>query len=104
MSKPKISTTLFDRLTKLGVRIDPGDQIVDFGANLGIVSEIFLEKGAVVHAYEPNPYCINYLRRLCRYEKFCLYNEAIAKTAGKHLFTFRINTLKAVFLGARVGR
>ena len=78
LSKGPIFALLDRKLEQIGLEVKPGAQIVDLGANFGLVSEYFLEKGAVVHAYEPNPYCVNILQRLSRFENFSLYNEAVA--------------------------
>lgn len=78
VSKGHVSALLDKKLEEMGFQVNPGDQIVDLGANFGLVSEYFLEKGAIVHAYEPNPYCANILNRLSVFTNFVLYNEAAA--------------------------
>lgn len=44
--------------------IHPGNLVFDVGANIGVYSEIFAELGARVVAVEPNPECVQLLRRL----------------------------------------
>jgi FkbM family methyltransferase len=40
-----------------------GDTVLDIGANVGVVSSHLLRLGFVVHAYEPDPKCVAFLRR-----------------------------------------
>jgi FkbM family methyltransferase len=47
----------FDRYAKAG------DTVLDIGANTGVVSSHLLSLGFVVHAYEPDPKCVEFLRR-----------------------------------------
>ena len=39
-----------------------GDIAIDCGANIGLVSEKLLEKGAIVYAFEPNPHAFKILQ------------------------------------------
>jgi len=48
-----------------GQFISKGDLVFDVGANLGQKSEIFIALGARVKAFEPNPYCIPHIRKIC---------------------------------------
>jgi len=50
----------------LELTIDPGDIIVDCGANVGNMSSRFARTGATVHAFEPNPVCFDILKRRFR--------------------------------------
>jgi len=43
--------------------IKPGDLVFDIGANIGTLTWVFLAAGAEVVSVEPNPKCVNYLRR-----------------------------------------
>lgn len=39
----------------LNINIEPGDVVIDCGANIGIVTDHFRRLGATVYAFEPNP-------------------------------------------------
>jgi len=43
------------------VKIEPGDIVIDCGANIGQVTEYFSKRGAEVYAFEPNIYAFNVL-------------------------------------------
>jgi FkbM family methyltransferase len=43
--------------------VKPGDLVFDIGAHLGNRTEAFLDLGAKVIAVEPQPHCVNYLRK-----------------------------------------
>ncbi len=45
------------------ITVNPGDVIVDCGANIGDVTSLFARSGATVYAFEPNPLCFNILSR-----------------------------------------
>lgn len=66
-----------------GLPILPGAVVVDLGAHVGFFSEHFLARGAVVHAYEPDPITFEELRRLKgRYADFHPHNCAVGAVAG----------------------
>jgi FkbM family methyltransferase len=44
-------------------RLGPGDIAIDCGANVGKYTELLAASGASVHAFEPDPYCLDVLRR-----------------------------------------
>ena len=61
-----------------------GDFCIDVGANIGIVSEIFLSRGADVYAFEPHPDAfIKLLEVKRRYKNFTLFNEAVGISEGR---------------------
>jgi len=43
------------------ISINKGDVVIDCGANVGDVTNYFAEKGAIVYAFEPNPYAFRVL-------------------------------------------
>ena len=47
----------------LELRIEPGDILIDCGANVGDITSRFARTGAVVHAFEPGPRAFRILRR-----------------------------------------
>jgi FkbM family methyltransferase len=52
-----------DLLRALDVFLEPGDVILDVGANIGNHTLYFAAHGSRVHAFEPNPEAVEYLRR-----------------------------------------
>lgn len=53
------------------------DIVIDCGANVGLVTEIFANKGALVYAFEPNPYAYKILHK-----KFKTASNVICKNEG----------------------
>ena len=43
--------------------VDPGDLVIDCGANVGDMTSRFARTGATVHAFEPNPMCFAILQK-----------------------------------------
>jgi FkbM family methyltransferase len=65
------------------IAIKPGDVILDFGANVGFFSDGCLARGAVVHAYEPDPECFKALQALkARHAAFHPHNAAVGRATG----------------------
>jgi FkbM family methyltransferase len=61
-----------------------GDVVIDLGANVGEVSEYFLRKGAIVHAYEPNAHAAQVLlQRLGCKKNLHFYPLAVAGFTGR---------------------
>lgn len=50
--------------------VEPGDTVLDLGANVGSVSSLFLSLGLTVHAYEPDSRCVALLKR-----RFSIYGR-----------------------------
>lgn len=66
----------------------PGDVCLDLGANLGVFTEKLAQTGALVHAYEPDPYAFDIAyKRVGHLPNVVLHNEAVAVTGGT--FTMR---------------
>lgn len=71
---------LFERAVQ---RLQPGDIVVDAGANLGDITSTMAATGAIVHAFEPDPYAFEQLhRRVGHLENVRLYRKALSDTAG----------------------
>jgi FkbM family methyltransferase len=69
-------TTLFDELA-------PGDVAVDCGANVGSITAEFAKRGAIVHAFEPDPAAFAELRqRFDGYANVVLHQVAVAARSG----------------------
>lgn len=69
-------------LKRFKVRAD--DVVIDLGANVGEVSEYFIPKRAIIHAYEPNPYAFDLLtKRVGKYGNITLYPAAVSNQNGK---------------------
>ena len=71
------------------IQINEGDIVVDCGANVGDITQYFVNKGAIVYAFEPNPYAFEVLS--ARFEgnnSVTCINEAVSdhKGTGKLFF------------------
>lgn len=63
--------------------LEPGDVVIDCGANLGAVSGPLADTGATVHAFEPDPYTFGRLSEtLAGRSNVILHNAAVGATAG----------------------
>ena len=70
------------KLDELG--IGKGDVVVDLGANIGLFSECCLDRGAKVHAYEPNPLAAAELvRRIGNNSDLTFRQAAVSEKSGK---------------------
>ena len=58
------------------IQINKGDIVVDCGANVGDVTQYFVNRGAKVYAFEPNPYAFEVLST--RFKE----NEAVSDHDG----------------------
>lgn len=64
--------------------LGPSDIVLDCGANVGRFTDLFSWRGAVVHAFEPNPAAYTILKkRFLKNENVYCYNAAVGKTAGR---------------------
>lgn len=62
--------------------------VLDLGAHIGEVSEYFLKKNCIVHAYEPNKKCFEKLKKLSKYKNFKCHNIGLSnRKETKKLFT-----------------
>ena len=65
-------------------KIRPGDVVVDCGAHIGEISQHFIDRGAVVHAFEPHPEAFAKLSsRFRNVPNVHCYNQAVSKEAGQ---------------------
>lgn len=63
--------------------LQPGDVVLDCGANVGAVCEPLAQSGATVHAFEPDPYAFSQLSaRVGRFDNVTLHNAAVGSHAG----------------------
>lgn len=63
--------------------LQPGDVVIDCGANLGAVSGPLAETGAIVHAFEPDPYTFGRLTEALKgRDNVVLHNAAVGAAAG----------------------
>jgi len=44
-------------------KLGRNDLVIDCGANIGDVSSAYLKTGCQVIAFEPNPHCVNFMKR-----------------------------------------
>ena len=64
--------------------LPPGDVTVDCGANLGAITEVLADSGATVHAFEPEPFTFDILRKnFGDRPNVILHNVAVGVNAGK---------------------
>ncbi|MCM2560707.1 FkbM family methyltransferase [Lutimaribacter sp. EGI FJ00015] len=63
--------------------LEPGDVVLDCGANVGAVCEPLAQSGATVHAFEPDPYAFGQLSaRVGHYDNVTLHNVAVGTGQG----------------------
>ena len=68
--------------------LKPGDFVLDLGANYGEFTRAFAEKGATVHAFEPDPVTFEILRKNCAdLKNVHLYQQAVSDQAGMFQLT-----------------
>ncbi len=66
--------------------IGPDDVCIDFGANLGLFTEKLAATGALVHAYEPDPYAFDIaFKRVGHLPNVILHNQAVAAQGGSFM-------------------
>lgn len=67
-------------VSKLGI----SDVVIDCGANVGIYTEVLARTGATVHAFEPDPACVEFLRqKFSSVGNVRIYNKAVSTRNGK---------------------
>lgn len=76
-----------DLLRALRVLLPPGALIADVGANIGNHTMYFAAHGFRVHAFEPNPDAVEYLRRNVLINRFGDLVQVHAVAAGDHAGT-----------------
>lgn len=68
----------------------PGDIAVDCGANVGTITAEFAKRGAVVHAFEPDPAAFSELKqKFGESSNVCLHQAAVSAAAGRMRLYFR---------------
>lgn len=70
---------------------EPGDVVLDIGANIGDVSSHLLRLGYRVDAYEPDPRCAEFLRRRFSRvgkDRFRLHEQAVSDRDGETTLFF----------------
>lgn len=67
--------------------IGAGDLVVDCGASVGDVTAVLVEKGAEVHAFEPNPVAFAHLsERFASAGNVTCYQKAVSVAEGTAIF------------------
>ena len=71
--------------------LNKGSYVIDCGANVGEFTKLFLEKGFIVDAFEPDPIAINELKKKCKNNKnLKLFQSAVGlKDNTQKLFRYR---------------
>jgi FkbM family methyltransferase len=63
------------------ISFQPGDIAIDCGANIGDVTMDLVSRGALVHAFEPNPLAMDVLReRIAGGDNVVCHEKAVAET------------------------
>lgn len=72
----------------VNIDFSPGDFVIDCGANVGDVTQIFADAGAMVIAYEPNIHAYNVLSERFKYNSKvrCIKAAVAAKSGRSRLF------------------
>ena len=87
-SRKKIAFIEFNRALS---NLNKGSYVIDCGANVGEFTKLFLEKGFIVDAFEPDPIAINELKKKCKNNKnLNLFQSAVGlKDNTQKLFRYR---------------
>lgn len=65
------------------INIKKDDIVIDCGANVGDITNYFAEKGAIVYAFEPNPYAFRVLEyRFRGNERVICIKKAVSDASG----------------------
>jgi len=81
--------TSYFKLFPILRRVDRSFLFVDCGANIGQISDLFLSRGAIVKAFEPDILAFSYLqRRFNGKAGIELINKAVADRDGTAMFYF----------------
>jgi FkbM family methyltransferase len=64
--------------------LTPDDIAIDCGANVGVISRLFAERGATVYAFEPDPYAFERLEKnVGHFPNVRMFNQAVGASDGK---------------------
>ena len=87
------------RKSQIVAGINEGSVCIDCGANVGVITEVFAEQGAEVHAFEPNPVAFGELKKkFSSHPKITLYPQAVLDRNDKlKLFMYKFNEEDKVF-------
>jgi FkbM family methyltransferase len=71
--------------------IRPGDCVIDVGASFGVFSYAFLQRGAIVHAFEPQPVCLATLNAYARaHPRLHVHPIALSDASGDGVLTLPV--------------
>jgi len=62
--------------------INPGELCYDIGANIGLMSKIFLRLGARVIAVEPQRECVDFMKKYLEYPNLSIVEKAVGDKIG----------------------
>ncbi len=79
---------LSEKSEKIFNCIEPGDICIDCGANIGLVTSKMADRGAIVYAFEPNPYAFKVLVNTFKNNKnvVCINKAVFNKNTKMKLF------------------
>lgn len=71
-------------------QIKKGDICIDCGANIGEISQLMVDRGAEVYAFEPDPYALKKLtQRFKGVGNIKIHNKAVSNKSGRLKLFFR---------------
>src|SRR5439155_8099268 len=77
----------------MNLEVTPDDILVDCGANVGQITSLFARTGATVHSFEPNPRCVETLRKRFRFvPNVTIHHAGVMDSACK--LTLRVPSQK----------
>ena len=81
----------FSEFNRALSNLNKGSYVIDCGANIGEFTKLFLDKGFIVDAFEPDPIAINELKKKCKNNKnLNLFQSAVGlKDNTQKLFRYR---------------
>ena len=81
----------FSEFNKALSNLNKGSYVIDCGANVGEFTKLFLDKGFIVDAFEPDPIAVNELKKKCKNNKnLNLFQSAVGlKDNTQRLFRYR---------------
>lgn len=79
--------------------LDENSICIDCGANVGVITGIFAEKGATVYSFEPNKLCIDILtKKFAKNPKVHIYNKGVLdKNTTMKLYKFECHDYDEIF-------
>jgi FkbM family methyltransferase len=85
-------------------RVRPSDVVIDCGANVGDITSLFAKRGAIVHAFEPDPRAFARLReRFAGHARVVCHENAVSHQASRLRLFFHDRSTESQDLALTVG-